>query len=388
MEEEIIGGSFRIDVSQLRTDLKKANKYISESNAEFQKATAGVDDWQDSTVGLAAKMKNLTEVIGLQEKKVSALKENYQKLVDEGANETTNKMINLRKEIALETASLENNKAALIRTTAAYNDSERKLEEVGKEISVLTKEYKTLTAEQGKGSNEAEKLKAKIDSLKDEYDDLAKEVLEAKKANGELDNSNEKLKEGFTVVKGVIANLITDGIKKLATSMVEAAREVYNAGATFESAFAGVRKTVEGTDEELETIRQGIRDMSKELPASANEIAAVAEVAGQLGIATEDILKFTKVMIDLGESTNVSAGEGAEQLARFASIMGTSGDNFDRLGAALVELGNNYATTEADILSMSMRLAGAGKQVGLSEAEVFGFATALSSVGINFCPAY
>lgn len=44
---------------------------------------------------------------------------------------------------------------------------------------------------------------------------------------------------------------------------------------------------------------------------------------------------------------------------------------------------NNLATTEKDIVNMGQRLAGAGKQIGLTEAEIMGFAGALSSVGIE-----
>ncbi|MDR6868447.1 TP901 family phage tail tape measure protein [Microbacterium resistens] len=88
-------------------------------------------------------------------------------------------------------------------------------------------------------------------------------------------------------------------------------------------------------------------------------------------------------MIDLGESTNLSAEEAATSLARFVNIMGTSQDKVSNLGSALVGLGNNYATTEAEIMAMAMRLAGAGKQIGLSEGQVLGLSTALSSVGIE-----
>ncbi len=56
---------------------------------------------------------------------------------------------------------------------------------------------------------------------------------------------------------------------------------------------------------------------------------------------------------------------------------------FGNLGAALVDLGNKYATTESAIMNMAMRLAGAGHQVGLSEAQILGFAAALSSLGIE-----
>lgn len=151
----------------------------------------------------------------------------------------------------------------------------------------------------------------------------------------------------------------------------------------FESAFIGVRKTVDATEEEYAALRQGILDMTHDIPASAEEISEVAEAAGQLGIQTENILDFTRTMTDLGEATNLTAQQGATELARFANITQMSQKEFSNLGSTIVELGNNLATTESEISSMSLRLAGAGHQVGMTEAQIMGFAGALSSVGIE-----
>lgn len=151
----------------------------------------------------------------------------------------------------------------------------------------------------------------------------------------------------------------------------------------WDSAWAGVTKTVDGTPEQLAAVEDGLRGLAKVLPASHTEIAAVAEAAGQLGIATPNVVEFTKTMIDLGETTNLTAQDAATQLARFVNVMGTSQGQVANLGSALVELGNNYATTEAEILSMAQRLSGAGVQIGMSEGQVLGLSTALSSVGIE-----
>jgi len=151
----------------------------------------------------------------------------------------------------------------------------------------------------------------------------------------------------------------------------------------FESAFAGVRKTVDATDEEFARLEQGIRDMAKRLPQSAVEIAGVAEAAGQLGIQVPNILRFSEVMVGLGTATNLSAEEAATALARLANITQMPQTQFDRLGSTVVALGNNLATTEADIVAMSLRIAGAGHTIGLTEAQILGLAGALSSVGIE-----
>lgn len=151
----------------------------------------------------------------------------------------------------------------------------------------------------------------------------------------------------------------------------------------WESAFAGVRKTVDGSDQEIAALEGELRNLARTLPATHEEIAGVAEAAGQLGIKRQDIAKFTKTMVDLGETTNLTADEAATALAKFSNIMGVASKDADRLGSTLVALGNDGASTEADIIDMGLRIAGAGRQIGLSADEVLAFASSLSSVGIQ-----
>lgn len=167
------------------------------------------------------------------------------------------------------------------------------------------------------------------------------------------------------------------------TSLFTLGKESIESYAEFESAFTGVMKTVDETaNTTYEDIEASIIGMAEVLPATTTEIAGVMEAAGQLGISADYIEDFTRVMIDMGESTNLSANDAATTLARFANIMGTSHDEFSNLSSAIVDLGNNYATTEREIAEMAMRMAGAGAQAGMSEADILGFAAAMSSVGL------
>ena len=93
-----------------------------------------------------------------------------------------------------------------------------------------------------------------------------------------------------------------------------------------------------------ERLSSGIRDMSKQLPATAAQIAKVAEVSGQLGISADNVLGFTKVMIDMGESTNLSAEDAASAIAKIANITGMSADQYQRFGSSVVALGKNYCS--------------------------------------------
>lgn len=162
----------------------------------------------------------------------------------------------------------------------------------------------------------------------------------------------------------------------------------------YESAFAGVKKTVELTEDDMsklgvtwDDLSNIIVKMAQRTASSSEEIAGVMEIAGQLGVplgqSGKDIEKFTETMVMLGDSTNLSAAEAADALARFENITGGSVGNIDRLGSAVVSLGNNFATNEDEIVMMSTRLASAGTIAGLSETEILALATAMTSVGIK-----
>lgn len=222
-----------------------------------------------------------------------------------------------------------------------------------------------------------------------QYRELVRELesaeLKLKDLQAEASRSHAALAQ-VSAVTGEISEKSGNIAKKFAPVSVALAGVGVAAGKAsieFESAFAGVEKTVDGTTEQLSALRQGILDMAEEIPASTTEIAAVAEAAGQLGIATDDVLDFTRVMIDLGEATNLSADDAASALAKFANITGTTADEYSNLGSTIVDLGNKFATTERDIVEMATRLASAGTVAGLSEQDILALSTAMSSVGIN-----
>lgn len=330
------------------------------------------------------------------------------------------------------TVKLNEAKQADIERAKATSDSAVKLDELKnkeEELKVATEkttaEYELQKAKLGENATETEKLALKVDHLKNshaqagesvknhekqleqakaqygesstEVDKYEKELLEAKTAEQELANeivkTNEELKKQGGVLGETgkkleeVGGKMSSAGKTLSTSVtapiVAVGAASFKAASDYESAFAGVRKTTDATEAEFKELSDGIRDMAKEMPAAATEIASVAEVAGQLGIKKENILQFTETMVKMGVATNMTSEEAATDLARLANITQMPMENINKLGSSVVDLGNNLATTEGEIVSMSLRLAGAGAQIGMSEADILGLAGALSSVGIE-----
>lgn len=252
----------------------------------------------------------------------------------------------------------------------------------------------TATAKYANELNQAIAKSASFEAqMKTTVGQMARVKVETEGITGKLKTQSEQwIKSGKKIesfgqkVSGV-GTAMTVGIT---APLLAGSAAVTKAAISWESDFAGVKKTNDEVKDSngnvtysYKDLESGLRDLAKQLPSSHSEIAKVAEAAGQLGIKTQNVKSFTKTMIDLGESTNMSAESAATSLARFANITQMSQKDFDKLGSAIVDLGNNYATTESEITEMALRIAGAGKQVGMSQGDILGFATALSSVGVE-----
>ena len=249
------------------------------------------------------------------------------------------------------------------KTTSSLNRQTERLDEMGDAL----KEAGVNMDDLGQSSA---RLTNRIDALKKEQE----EVAEGAQTFG------NKASQAFGAVhEAIVAAGIATALKEVYEYFADCAQ----ASMDFESAMTGVAKTTDLTDDELSAMSDAIKEMSTEIPATTEELAAIAESAGQLGIHKESLLDFTEIMAMLGTSTNMTADEAATSLSRLANITGMSQEDFDRLGATIVDLGNNLATTEKEIVDMSMRIAGAGAQVGMTEAEIMSFSGALSSVGIE-----
>lgn len=281
--------------------------------------------------------------------------------------------------------------SAFTAQTTAEEKNKKVKEQLEKQVEVLRKAQEKANRNMEDAAKATTETSTVTLKARRQYEEVTARINETKQAM-------QRLTEGFED-NGAAAEEATGPLERYADTMatLQAADKVLDVlhtigdGMTaaaessieFESAFTGVRKTVDGTPEQLAAISDEIKRMAAETGVSTTTIAAVAENAGQLGVATENIASFTRTMLDLGESTNLTADEAAVAIARLTNIMGSGEDATSRLGSSLVALGNNFATTESEILEMATRLASAGKLAGMSEAQILALATAMSSVGIE-----
>ena len=239
---------WKVDISDLKKSMQDAQRQIRLANAEFKAASAGMDNWRTSTDGLTAKITQLKTVLGSQKTILDGLKQQYQQVAAaQGADSKAAQELQIK---------IANQQAAVNSTEKALNDYERELQQVG----------------------EAEKAAAKNGTtVEQELKNVGKAADEASKETG-------KASEGFTVMKGVMANLVTQGIQLAA---------------------------------------KALKDLGKEMVQSVKDAAAFADnintLAKQTGLGTKELQEFTYMSSIIDVSVETMSGSMAKLTRNMAN---------------------------------------------------------------------
>ena len=395
-------GSFTSALKQGENALRQLQAEAKRNIASLGSGGKAYDVYKAKMNGLSSQMKQSASNVNLLKSRYDALKQSTTQLPKEidklssslkqkqATLKTTGTLLQSQKEHLkhLQSTYGKTSDAALkykdtiANTSKAYKNTE-------KEVKALETQIKSLNGTFSSQQRELQSLPTKIANAETGYFKLRDAMQQTHTAfrnnGGKLVDVAQRFNDvgGRVQAFGQKMSGFGDGLSRVTAGLSTGMYLAGKAAIDFESSFAGVVKTVNGTPEQLNAIRQSFLDLSTQIPVSANELSRIGEVAGQLGIKTENIVDFTKTIADLGATTNLAAEEGATSLAQFMAVMGTSQGNIRNLGSSIVELGNNFATNERSIVEMAQRLSGMGKQTNMAEADVLGLAAALSTVGIE-----
>ena len=402
--------SLSLNSDNFTRNIRSVQKQIQEAQSSFKLASAGVADFEKTAAGLSTKLDTLKRTLSLQKDAVGQyeralgqasdkLQECYTRQGDyaQRLEEAKNRQAQLKQEVASAAAAYKQYRAALGETDSATIAARGNLD-------LVKEEYRQQTAEVRKLSAQQTALQKSTQNAADAFTTAQTKLNNAraavKQTQADIESCNRALKtaqsqwtamgktlEDFGQKASATGKALTGAGKTLTTTVttpiVAMGTAAIKASLDFESSFTSVRKTVDATESEFSALASASKSMSTQIAASTTEINEVMATAGQLGIANDYLVDFTRTMIDLGNSTDIVANDAASTLAKFANITTMDQSQFGNLGATLVDLGNNFATVESDIMNMSLRLAAAGHQVGLTEPQILGFAAALSSVGVR-----
>ena len=377
-------------ISSVESELSKLEQTQSKNNNTSTKGlTAYKKQMQDAQTTLQTSRTALTNTKKAYEDNVKSVNKNVTAL--KAQKTELDKQISLRSN---EKRLLTEANKSLDKNSVAYKDNQKALNWVNTEIEAYTKQSQSIsdsirTQEAAlSGSKKAyTDAQATVKKATEQYEEYEKGLKAAERADEaqNLQNTGKRWKE---VGEGI--DTVTKPLQYAATALAAGGVASAKFAIDFEDSFAGVKKTVDATPEQLAKIKQGIIDLSTTgidgrdaIPQTTTELNELAAAGGQLGISQENIIDFTEVMAQMGSATNLVGEEGAATLARFMNVMGTSQGEIRNIGSAIVDLGNNSATTESEIAEMALRMGKYGSSVRMSAADVLGYSAALSSLGIE-----
>lgn len=268
------------------------------------------------------------------------------------------------------------------------------------EIAKLTKELEESEASGKKSVAELQNLQIQINGFTNKLYTCQQKLKITTKEMDDLNSRGISSTKFFEIFKNVLTDInptlgkLVSGLggAKLAfgtlataagVATVKAVKQGVQAFIEYEDAFAGIRKTINGTETDFENINAEIQSLSREIPKTASQIAEMAKLGGQLGIASDDVVDFAEVVLRLADTTNVVAESAGEMIAQIGAITGLDSSDYERFGSTLVALGNSASATEKEILDMSNRIARFSQSAKLSNQEILALATALTSMGIE-----
>lgn len=345
---EDITTRYKLDISDLKRGITEANKNIKLANAQFKAAAAGMDDWQKSSEGINAKLKQLKSVLT---EEISKL-ENYKKQLSE-----------------VEKASSENGKRAdelksklnqlanqgVSKTSDEYKKYEKQLNDVEKEqianenaadklrITILNQQ-----ATVNKTEKEIRNYNTALENLEDESDKAENSTNDLNKELNNSDKVAQKAKEGFSVIKGALANLVADGFKKtisaakeFAGSMLETAAEVKAQKSQFEQTFGDM---ADSATDAIGRVANSTGIVDTRLQETATQIYAFAKASGATVPEAMSLMETAlTATADTAAYYDKSLEDSAETLQSF--LKGNYA-NDAALGVSCTEFTRNAKATE------------------------------------------
>lgn len=294
---ENLGASFSIDITNLKAGLNQANRLIRESESEFKAAAATMDDWTESQAGLEARIKHLNNAQDLQKKKVEALKKQYAE-AGYASDDLSAEAVKLRTQINKE--------------QEAFNKTEKELGEM--EDALL---------EMGEASKKSHKW---LSNLGDVADDAG---------------------DGFTVAKGALASFIGDGLTKLTDAASNAISSIANL-ADETRKYRQTLATLDSAAQDVGVSTDYIRDKFTDMMGVFNDEGSVTEGLNNLltagfdeksldsitsnlegaALKWKDTLKFE----GLADSLQEWIGSGGANLSgNFAELLERMGYNLEEV---------------------------------------------------------
>ena len=271
--------TFRADISSLRAEMQAASRAVKVANSEFKAATAGMDDWGASADGLEAKIKQLNAVLAAQ----------------------------------------------------------------NKQVDLAAQELSKCEAEYGENSAEADRARIKYNGFKaaaaqtqQQLDSYEKELKNVESETKDVGNATTKAGDGFTVFKGIVANLAGSAIKSALRGLKDLGQYVVQVGSDFEAAMSEVEAISGASGQSLDQMSAKAKELGSTTKFTASEVAQGFKYMALAGWDTADSLEAIDGVINLAAASGMDLGRASDMVTDYLSAFGLEASDASKMVDELV----------------------------------------------------
>ncbi|MGX9460624.1 phage tail tape measure protein [Shewanella sp. A14] len=376
--------------ARIETEYNQAVDELAKYDNQLKLASAEVDK-------LTATQNKGAQASQSQALALAKAKDDLQKL-DAAQKSTATSATRLATELEQETAELKKISSEVDKAGQKKGEYALKVKSASSELTKLGRSLNSNKTELDKQQAVLNKAGIDMGKLADASKDLKTKQAAAEQA---LKGVNDKLgqhdkllvssqksagaanKQTLITTKAINALAKAYAVLLSAQTAIQSVRSSVEGYGELESAITKVEKTTGNAREAVVKMAAELKDLGENVtPTSTNELLRMAEVAGQLGTkSTEDILNLVAAADALGLSTNLAGDEAATMLARILGMTQEGIPQIQNLSSSVVALGNDFAVTEADIVSMTKEIVTGTREINLGSAASAAFGVTLAELG-------
>lgn len=341
MPDTTVTTKFKADISDLKKNIQEANRNIKLANAEFKAASSAMDYMADSADGIQKKLDQLNKVYKAQNTILDAYKKELEQVVAE-QGENSAAADNLRIKIA-------NQQAAVNKTAGELATYEQKLDDVNSGMSSTEK------AADGLG-----------DALKETGEDA------------------ETTNEGFTVMKGVLADLAATAIKELISGLKDLGKAAIDAWQQFDDGVDTVIKKTGATGDAAKELENSFANVSKRIVADSGTIGnAMGEVNTRFGYTGQQLEDATVAFLKFSDVTGADAADAVADVSKALAAAGMDADNYQEILDALTVAGQKSGVSVQKVADGLTKYGAQTRALGLDVEEVIALFSQFELSGVN-----
>lgn len=316
---------FKVDISELKSAMQEAKRQVALANSEFKAVSSSMEDWTKSSDGLSAKLKQLSSNLESQEKVLNSLESQYELVVKE-MGEGSKEADNLKIKINNQQAVINNTKSEIKKYETALDD---------------------LSNSEGKAGDESDELGDSLEELKD---------------------SSNEAKEGFTVFKGVLADLVASAIKEAISTLKDLSKAVVEVGSNFSSSMSEVQAISGASADDLARLEETAREFGATTVFSASESADALKYMALAGWSVDESIDALGGVLNLASASGMGLAQASDMVTDYLSAFGMEADEAGYF-ADLLAYAQSNANTTAEQLGEAYKNAGANLSASGQDIE-------------------